>query len=84
MAESLKKCVECGRPLASFSGLTINGNAYHTDCWDNGRRLTLQARPVTRSDQARPNGAGHSDELYARPRVMPAVKPLQLGNTRAA
>ena len=84
MAESGKNCVECGRPMALFSGLTINGAAYHTDCWDNGRRFILQARPATGPDQARPSGAGHSDQLYARPGgVMPAVETLQLGNTRA-
>jgi hypothetical protein len=84
MAESGKKCVECGRPMALFSGLTINGAAYHTDCWDNGRRLIPQARPATGSDQARPSEVGQGDQPYDPPRAMPAVEPLQLGITRAA
>jgi hypothetical protein len=78
MAESGKNCVECGRPVAMFSGLTINGAAYHSHCWDTGRRLIPKARPATGPDEARLSGGGH----YARPRMMPAVEPLQLGNTR--
>jgi hypothetical protein len=84
MAESGNNCLECGRPIALFSELAVNGNAYHTDCWDNGRRFIPQARPATGPDQARPSGSGHRDQPYDRPRVMPAVEPLQLGNTRAA
>jgi len=80
MAESGRKCAECGRPMTLFSGITINGAAYHTDCWDTGRRFIPQVRPATRPEQAHPSEGGD----YARPRVMPAVEPLQLGNTRAA
>ena len=79
MAESGNNCVECGRPVAMFSGITINGAAYHAHCWVRGETVP-KARAATRPDQAPPNGGGH----YARPRVMPAVEPLQLGNTRAA
>jgi hypothetical protein len=82
MAES-GECVECGRPMALLSGLTVNGTAYHIQCWLHGRPVP-QARPATRPDQARPSGVGHSDQPYDRSRVMPAVEPLQLGNKRAA
>jgi hypothetical protein len=37
MAESGKTCVQCGRPVAVFSGITINGAAYHSHCWDYAR-----------------------------------------------
>ena len=77
MAESGKTCVECGRPVAMFSGIAINGAAYHGRCWDTGRRLIPTARPATEQDEALSRG-GH----YARPRTMPVVEPLQLGNTR--
>jgi hypothetical protein len=77
MAESGKNCVECGRPVAMFSGITINDAAYHSHCWDTGRRLIPKARPATEQDEAL-SGGGH----YARRRTMPAVEPLQLGNTR--
>ena len=77
MAESGKNCVQCARPVAIFSGITINGVAYHAHCWNHG------GTPVpTSPDQAHPSGGGHGDLAYARPRVMPAVEPLQLGNTR--
>ena len=78
MAESGKNCVECGRPVAMFSGLTINGAADHSHCWDTGRSLIPKARPATGPDETCLSGGGH----YARPRMMPAVEPLQLGNTR--
>jgi hypothetical protein len=79
MAESGKTCVECGRPVAMFAGITINGAAYHAHCWDRGEPVP-KARGATGPDQAPPSGGVH----YARPRVMPAVEPLQLGNIRAA
>jgi hypothetical protein len=31
VAESGKKYVECGRPLQLFSGMTIDGAAYHAE-----------------------------------------------------
>jgi hypothetical protein len=74
MTESGKNCVECGRPVAMFSGITINGAAYHNHCWDNGRRIVPKAPLATGPDEARSSGYH-----YARPRVMPAVEPLQLG-----
>jgi len=37
MAESGKNCVQCGRPVAMFSGITINGTAYHNHCWHGGQ-----------------------------------------------
>jgi hypothetical protein len=81
MAESGKNCVECGRPIAPmFSEITINGDAYHAHCWHYGGRPVPKPRPATRPEQAHPSEGDH----YARPRVMPAVEPLQLRNTRAA
>ena len=71
MADSGKNCLECGRPVAMFSGITIKGAAYHAYCWH-----LPKARRATRPDQAPPGGVGH----YDRPRVMPAVQPLQLGH----
>jgi hypothetical protein len=41
MAESGRTCVECGHPVALFSGVTINGAAYHNHCWDQGLRLMV-------------------------------------------
>jgi hypothetical protein len=79
MAASGKNCIECGRPIAMFSEIPIKGAACHVQCWHNGRPLPT-ARPATGPEQAHPSGGGY----YARPRVMPAVEPLQLGNTRAA
>jgi hypothetical protein len=78
MAESGKNCVECGRPLAVFSGITINGAAYHNHCWDIGRRIVPKAPAASGPDEARSSAGEH----YARPRAMPAVEPLQLGQTR--
>ena len=53
MAESARMCAECGRPLVLFSGVTINGAAFHHSCWDGGRRLIPQPSPATSPDQAR-------------------------------
>ena len=77
MAESRRNCVECGRPVAMFSGITINGAAYHNKCWDTGRRLVPKDPPAPGPDEARSNGGAH----YAWVRVMPVVEPLQLGQT---
>jgi hypothetical protein len=79
MAESGKKCVECGLPIAMFSAMMINGVAYHAHCWHYGDRPVPKVRPATRPEQGHPSEGGD----YARPRVMPAVAPLQLGNRRA-
>jgi hypothetical protein len=40
MAESGRNCVECGRPVAMFSGITINGAAYHNHCWDRSEPIS--------------------------------------------
>jgi hypothetical protein len=80
MAESARMCAECGRPLVLFSGVTINGAAFHNQCWDGGRRLIPQPPPATSPDQARRS----EGDPYARPRVMPPVGSLQLGNRRGA
>jgi hypothetical protein len=41
MAESGRNCVECGRPVAMFSGITINGAAYHNQhCWDRSEPIS--------------------------------------------
>ena len=40
MAESGRNCVECGRPVAMFSGITINGAAYHNHCWDRSEPVS--------------------------------------------
>jgi len=77
MAESGKTCVECGRPVAMYSGITINGAAYHNHCWDIGRRVVPNA-PATGPDEARSSGGRH----YAWLRVMPTVEPPQLGQPR--
>lgn len=79
MAESGKNCVQCGRPVAVFSGITINGAAYHGHCWHYDGRPVPKVRPATGSDEARLSGG----DYYARPRVMPVVEQLQLGRTRA-
>jgi hypothetical protein len=50
MAEVSKKCVECGRPLAMFSGLMIGSDAYHTRCWEQTR---LARSAVSSFDQTR-------------------------------
>jgi hypothetical protein len=70
MAESGRKCVECGHLLQMYSGITINGAAYHNHCWD---------RPGEPVPQMRPSGGVHSDQPAVRQRAMPAVKHLQLG-----
>jgi hypothetical protein len=60
MAESAKTCVECGRPLEMCSGMTINGDAYHYDCWDRRGRPVPQVRPATTADQAHPSGGSNT------------------------
>ena len=59
MAESGKNCVECGRPMALFSGITINGAAFHNPCWDNGRRL-IPPRPETLDQVVEKLQLGHA------------------------
>jgi len=49
MAESARTCAECGLPVPQFSGVTINGAAFHNPCWDHGRRLLPQAPAEQRS-----------------------------------
>jgi hypothetical protein len=73
MAESARKCVQCGYAVRMFSGVTIGGVPYHTGCWGG------LFKPVS------PERTGSIDrEQPDVPRVMPAVGPLQLGNRRAA
>ena len=43
MAESGRICVECGRLVAMFSGITINDASFHGECWLTGRRLIPKA-----------------------------------------
>jgi hypothetical protein len=57
MAESGKNCVQCGRPVAMFSGITINGAAYHSHCWHYDGRPVPKTRPAT-LDQMRRASAG--------------------------
>jgi hypothetical protein len=73
MADSARICVQCGQPVAKFSGITINGAAYHPRCWtvDGPRR---KAPPAT-SVEPPPSVDGHSDRQMA----MPAVEAPQLG-----
>jgi len=75
MIESERICVECGRPVAMFSGITINGSAYHAHCWTVDGPFPKKAPPATRLDQPPPSGDGH----YDRHRLMPAVEAPQLG-----
>ena len=51
MAASGRKCFECGRAVELFSGLMVNGAAYHARCWD-GRIKPPEAGP----GEARPSG----------------------------
>jgi hypothetical protein len=60
-----RNCVECGHPLQMYSGVTINGAAYHDHCWDK------VVERFQRAPASSPRGV--------RPRVMPAVDRLQLG-----
>jgi hypothetical protein len=83
MAESGKNCVQCGRPVAVFSGITVNGAAYHSHCWHYDGRPVPKTLPATGPDEARFSGGGYSDRPDARPRVMPVVEQLQLGQTPA-
>jgi hypothetical protein len=48
MAESGRNCVKCGRPIAMFLGITINGTAYHAHCWNLGGEPVM---PVVESLQ---------------------------------
>jgi hypothetical protein len=66
MAES-EKCVECGRPLEMSLGMTINGDTYHTHCWDErgtplpkARSATSLTESGTRPDLARPRDGLHT------------------------
>jgi predicted Fe-S protein YdhL (DUF1289 family) len=38
MADMGKICIECGRSVELFSWATIDGNAYHSVCWESTRR----------------------------------------------
>jgi hypothetical protein len=51
MAENGRYCVESGRPLKNFSGLTVDGGAYHAHCWERTRqaRSTVSSRDQARS-----------------------------------
>jgi hypothetical protein len=60
MVESAKTCVGCGLPLKTYSGLTINGDAYHIVCWDTRGRPIPKAHPATSTDQARPSTGSNS------------------------
>jgi hypothetical protein len=51
VAQSATKCVECGRPLELFSGLTVNGATYHDWCFGTRRKPIPQPRPAAESDQ---------------------------------
>jgi hypothetical protein len=48
MAESGRNCVECGGPVAMFSGITIDGAAYHTRCWEQMLLARSTVPPYTR------------------------------------
>jgi hypothetical protein len=59
MAESAKKCADCGLLLKVFSGLTINGDSYHDYCWERRPRPVPAVtravwRGAAREQQARP------------------------------
>jgi hypothetical protein len=51
LAEIAKKCIECSRPLEMSAGLIIDGDAYHTRCWEQTRlaRSTVPPYDQTRS-----------------------------------
>ena len=74
MIESERICVECGRPVAMFSGITINGARYHAHCWTIDAPLP-KPPPATSLDPPRASVDGH----YDRHRLMPAVEAPQLG-----
>ena len=92
MAESGKNCVECGRPVAMLSGLTINGAAYHSHCWDTGRRLIpkagkapgwhgpICAKPVIPNLLASPAQDDRADPSHGAGETVPA----RSGSRRAA
>jgi|SwirhirootsSR2_FD_contig_31_14605300_length_904_multi_3_in_0_out_0_2 hypothetical protein len=56
MAESVKQCAECGRPLEMSLGMTINGQTYHYQCWDRRGRPIPKARRATVPDLAHQSG----------------------------
>jgi hypothetical protein len=56
MPESARNCGECGGPVTMFSGITINGAAYHNHCWDRGDPVP-ESFPATRPHRARRAGA---------------------------
>jgi hypothetical protein len=68
MAESGRNCAECGRALKLFSGLTMNGDAYHDFCWEMRRlgRSEDPARGQTKS-AAPAHGLKHP-EVRLKPR----------------
>ena len=55
MAETMKQCAECGRPLVISFGVTINGQTYHYRCWDR-RGRPIPARRGTIPDLAHQSG----------------------------
>jgi hypothetical protein len=68
MAESGNKCVECGRLLKLFSGLTVNGAMYHNTCWITRSKPVPQARPVSPMNseivlRARPKSGGADGQI---------------------
>jgi hypothetical protein len=63
MAESGRNCVQCGRPIAMFLGITINGTAYHAHCWDLGGEPVM---PVVESLQLGETAGGLGAGFHAR------------------
>ena len=49
MAVSGRKCLECGRVVAMFTGLMVNGAAYHAICWDGRIKPVPKAPPAPRA-----------------------------------
>ncbi len=56
MATSGRKCVECGGAVELFSGMMINGAAYHASCWDGRVKPVPKTPPAPGLGQARPSG----------------------------
>jgi hypothetical protein len=54
MTESVTRCIECGHLMEMYSGVTLDGAAYHNRCWDSRVRAVPKARLETKPDQARP------------------------------